>query len=351
VLNKPLRYLLAVPCLLYALRFPPRRDWLLAGLAIGAASGGLKALYDVLFLGLERPWITARQSSNAIQLGNLSALFGLMCWLQVMVFWRRWGWPLCLTLLVCCGLGLLGSLLSETRGGWVAVALCLPVLFWLLARHVSRRRALGGLALLAVLLLPLGWHLAPKLEQRLDWAIHEVTTYQETGDANTSVGQRLDHWKLAWAMGLDRPLTGWGEAGYVTEKTRRVAAGQASPVLLDFGHTHNELLDQFVKRGLIGVAGLAALYGVPLWLFWPRRRDRHAAHTPQHGSDMCLRLVGVSVPLAYMGFGLTQVFFAHYNGVVIYLDLVILLQATLCARSAANGANAPHAGARQPSTA
>ena len=32
-----------------------------------------------------------------------------------------------LAVLLCCGLGLLGSLLSQTRGGWLALALCLLV--------------------------------------------------------------------------------------------------------------------------------------------------------------------------------------------------------------------------------
>lgn len=329
VLNKPLRYMLALPCLLYAARFPPRRDWLLMGIAVGAACGGLRALYDVHVVGLPRPWITAEQTGNAIQLGNLCGLFGLMCWLQLMVYWPRWRWPLRLAMLACCGMGLLGSLLSQTRGGWLALALCAPLMFWLLARWVSLRRAGGGVLALCLLLVPLGWKLGPQLEQRLDWAINEVTTYQDNGNANTSVGQRLEHWRLAMAMGRDKPVAGWGEAGYVAEKTRRVAAGQASAVVLGFGHTHNELIDQFAKRGLIGVAGLLVLYGVPIVLFWPRRRSLAPRGTALRDDQMALRLIGLSIPVAYAGFGLTQVFFAHYNGVVLYLDLVILIYAAL----------------------
>ena len=329
VLNKPVRYLLVVPCLLYLMRFPPQLRFLLAGFAVGAACGGVRAVIEVMVLGLERPWTSAEKTSGAIQLGNLCGLFGVMCWLQLAVYWQRWRWPLRLAVLVCCGLGLLGSLLSQTRGGWLAIALCLPVLVWLIARWVSRRRAVLAIAVLCVPVVPLGWHMAPQLEQRLDWAIHEVTSYESTGDANTSVGQRLDHWKLAWAMGKDKPLLGWGEVGYVEEKARRVAAGQASPVILEFGHAHNEVLDMFVKRGLIGVAGLGMLYFVPLALFWPRRRTVGTNAALPLEDDVCIRLMGVTVVLAHMGFGLTQVFFAHYNGVVIYLALTSLLWASL----------------------
>ena len=329
VLNKPMRYLLVLPCLLYVMRFPPQLRFILAGVAVGAACGGLRALIEVFALGLERPWTSAEKTSGAIQLGNLCGLFGVMCWLQLMVYGPRWAWPQRLAVLTCCGLGLLGSLLSQTRGGWLAIALCLPVLFWLIGRWVSQRRALVGVAVLGVLLVPLGWHMAPQLEQRLDWAIHEVTSYETTGNANTSVGQRLDHWKLAWSMGRDRPILGWGEAGYVTEKARRVAAGQASPVILEFGHAHNEVLDQFVKRGALGVAGLGALYLIPLVLFWPRRRLLASAPPGLVEDQLCSRLMGVALVMAYVGFGFTQVFFAHYNGVMVYLVMVICLFATL----------------------
>ena len=329
VLNKPVRYALVIPCLLYLMRFPPQLRFLLAGIAVGAACGGLRAIYEVFILGLERPWTSAEKTSNAIQLGNLCGMFGLMCWLQLMVYGPRWRWPLRLAVLACCALGLLGSLLSQTRGGWLALALCLPVLFWLIARWVSRRRAAIGVIVLCVLLVPLGWRMAPQLEQRLDVAIHDVTSYETSGNANTSVGQRLDHWKLAWAMGLDKPLLGWGQAGYLTEKARRVAAGQASPVVLEYGHAHNEVVDQFVKRGLLGVAGLGVLYLVPLALFWPRRRVLGTSPGLAPDDEICIRLLGVTVVGAHVGFGLTQVFFAHYNGVMMYLALLIFLLATL----------------------
>ncbi len=328
VLNKPSRYLFALPCLFYALRFPPRPDALLAGIAVGAAGGGLRALYDVAALGLERPWTNLHDSSNAIQLGNLCGLFGLMCWLQVLVYWERWRWARRAAVLLCGVLGLTGSLLSQTRGGWLALMLCAPLLLWLLARQLSWRRAGGGALLLAAMLLPLGWHLSGTLEQRLHWAIDETLGYQRSSEADSSVGHRLDHWQLAWRMGTNRPLGGWGEAGYRAEKARLVAAGEAQPAVLGYGHAHNELLDQFAKRGLIGVGGLLMLYGVPLVLFWPRRPRSHRGD-PALLDRVCLRLMGVSVPLAFMGFGLTQVFFAHYNGVVIYLALVVLLFSAL----------------------
>ncbi len=324
ILNKPARYLLAVLCVPVVLVFAPQGRFLLWGIAIGAAAGGLRALWDVHVLGFGRAWIDTVHSSGAIQYGNLSGLWGLMCWVQWVVFHDRWTGRQRLGMALCALLGLLGSLLSQTRGGWLALALCLLPLSWLLMRHLwSQRLAKGGAVLLTLALL-LGWYQAPQLEQRWEQAHSEIQAYWVDGNANTSVGQRLDHWQLAWRMGMDRPWLGWGEAGYQQEKTRRVQAGQAHPFVLEFGHAHNEWLDMFAKRGLLGVGGLVLFYGIPLVLFWPTRRRVRNADGTLNRDALCLRLVGALLPLGYLGFGLTQVFLAHYNGNMVYLFMVLL---------------------------
>src|SRR6218665_1458904 len=112
-----------------------------------------------------------------------------------------------------------------------------------------------------------------------------MQTYREMGDDSSSVGQRLAHWRLAWEMGRERPLTGWGRTGYIQEKVRRVAAGLARPRGLTVGHVHKEAL------------------------------------------SLCL--VGVSMPLSYIGFGFTQVFLAHNSGNMFYLFMCPLVLAAL----------------------
>lgn len=330
ILNKPSRYLLAVVCIPFVFAFPPRGRFLLLGIAVGAAGGGLKALWDVQVLGHDRAWIdSATRSSGAIQYGNLSGLFGLMCWTQWVVCMDRWRWQPRLLMGVCALLGLLGSLLSQTRGGWLALALCMLPLSWLLVRHLWGRRVLVGGAGLLALVLVLSWYQAPQLEQRWEQAQSEMNGYVDEGNARTSVGQRLDHWQLAWNMGLDRPLGGWGEVGYQQEKKRRVAAGLAHPIVLQFGHAHNEWLDMFAKRGVLGLGGLLLFYAVPLALFWPTRVRVLGADGLVDRQALCLRLVGVLLPLGYLGFGLTQVFLAHFNGNMVYLFMVLLTLAAL----------------------
>lgn len=334
-MDRPAKYLLTLPCIFYLLAFAPRAAWMWAGIVAGAIGSGLVGLYQVGVLGLER----ANGFTNAIQYGDLSMLLALMGGVVLVAQWRRWlAWQR--ALLVCAvALGMVGCVLSQSRGGWLALALLLPVCAWLLVRTTRQRQIYWGLGALAFMAVALSQ--VPAVQHRVELARQEVRVYQERGDGNSSVGHRLAHWRLAWDMGWDRPLTGWGRAGYEQEKARRVAAGLAHPMVLAYGHAHNEVLDLFAKRGLLGVLLLLAFYGVPLALFWPTAARIHDSAGKVDGDALSLCLTGVLLPLSYFGFGLTQVFLAHNSGNMFYLFMCPLVLAALHERRARMGSPRP----------
>ena len=323
VLDRPLKYLLALPCIAFLMRWRPGLRWLAAGIGAGGALAGLVALLQVQLQGLPR----ATGFTNAIQYGDLAALLALQSALLLAVLWpltRPWQRAL---LALGAGLGVVASVLSQARGGWLALALLWPVAAWLLARSTGRRHAYAGLlalALGAVALLQV-----PAVQERVALAEQEVVSYLVQGDGESSVGHRLAHWQLAWDMGLARPWLGWGRSGYEVEKARRVAAGQAPAVVLGFSHAHNEVLDLWAKHGLAGVLLLGLFYGVPLLLFWPTAQRVRRPDGRLDRPALALALVGTMLPLSYAAFGLTQVFLAHNSGNVFYLFMCPLVLAAL----------------------
>lgn len=333
-LDRPSKYLLAIPCMLLLLAHAPQPRHLWSGIALGALGSGGIALYQVGLLAMPR----ASGYTNAIQYGNLClvlALMGLVLLAVRPAGIRRWQ-----QLMLAVGVlsGLLGSILSQSRGGWVALALVLPLLLLVLRPFLGWRKLGLGTLVLLVALASLAWTQRHNLEERVDEARSEVLSYSVRGDAGSSVGQRLAHWRLAWQMGLERPWQGWGKSGYDIEKQRRVDAGQVHPFVLQFGHVHNEALDLFAKHGLLGVLVLLLFYGVPLHIFWPTRKRvlRQPAGTGTGAwqidqTALALRLVGWTLPVTYIGFGLTQVFFAHNSGNVFYLFMVMLVHSCLVA--------------------
>lgn len=320
----PVKYTLALACVGFVVRFSPRpRAWM-AGVLAGAVASGLVALFQVAVLDHKR----ANGFTNEIQYGNLSLLLGALSLAIALIHWRHWDgrWRFAAGLATL--LGLLGSLLSQSRGGWLALVLLVPVCLWLTRHRFAVRRSLLtvllGLGFLVIAVLPF----RAGLLERVGEAGQEIQAYEHQGDATTSVGQRLAHWRLAWDMGRNRPWLGWGgKIGYEQEKRRRVDAGQYPPVLLNFTHAHNELLDMFAKRGLVGVGGLALFYAIPLWLFWPtQRRAMVLARDPSgQAMDLTVRTSAVLLVVGYISFGWTQVFFSHNSGNMFYLFPLIAL--------------------------
>lgn len=171
---------------------------------------------------------------------------------------------------------------------------------------------------------------APRLVDRTSQAWHEAQLHLNTGESVNSVGQRLAHWRLAWDMGWHRPLTGWGEQGYQQEKARRVEAGQAPSVLLSFHHAHNEWLDMWAKHGLLGLLALCAVYAVPgfiytrAWLQGIRQTTAVASVNTAGDVNLACAVCGLLLVVGYVGFGMTQVMFAHNSSSIVYVFMNLL---------------------------
>ena len=326
------KYLLAIASLGFLQMAVPKVRPIGWGMLAGALGAGLVAVYQTGFTAAER----ANGFTNAIQFSGIALVLALGCCFGVLLLWRSLAaWQRVLGL-VCCLFGLFAVILSDTRGSWIvlpAVLLVGAVQLW----RCGLRRPVGlGIVAAVIGVGSLVAAKGPEMAQRYHSAVQDITLYQEQGVVTTSVGQRLAHWQLAWQMGRDKPLTGWGLRGYEQEKARRVAAGQADAFVLQFSHAHNELVDMFAKRGLVGVALLLAFYLVPLALFWPT--PQRMARCPGQAMDrqiLYLRMLGITVPLCYIGFGLTQVFFAHNSGHMFYTFMLVVLLAALIGRERA----------------
>jgi len=76
---------------------------------------------------------------------------------------------------------------------------------------------------------------------------------------------------------------------------------------------------------------LLLFYALPLAMFLPKRvRMKNYERDAELGAHaLALRLCGTCIPVLYIGFGLTQVFFAHNSGIMFYLFMLMLLWAAL----------------------
>ena len=116
-------------------------------------------------------------------------------------------------------------------------------------------------------------------------------------------------------------MAGVGQRDYDARRVDDVASGAAPAGILPFNHAHNEWIDMAAKRGLIGVLALMAFMLIPGWLFVRALRPA-AGHLTIDESNAAI--CGVLTVLGYLGFGITQVMFAHNSGNMPYLFMITL---------------------------
>ena len=285
------------------------------GLSVGAVGALGIATYQYVVLGWSKAW----GHTNAIQFGDLAMYLGIAAWGIALFGQRRW---LFTTLMCVCGAcGVIASLLSETRGAWVVAPLLFLCLLIVLCIQGRARLAVSACVVVTVLVAVAVMPFAEKFGSRAAGAVHELQFYVKHPQdaAVTSVGQRLEQWRTAIRMIEERPITGWGTQGVIAGKQELVDQGWAHPSIMEYGHTHNEILDMWVKRGLLGLSLLMLCYAVPLWLFWPSRQRLLRIEQGLKSQMLALRMSASLLPVAYFGFGWTQVFFAHNSGHMFYM--------------------------------
>ena len=134
--------------------------------------------------------------------------------------------------------------LTQSRSGWIGVAVGLAVTTSLMGLRRSVRRFLTLLVVVPVLISGLGalvWMFSPMVQTRVAEAM--------AGNV------RLSLWRDTWTMILDRPWLGWGAAAYRWVYPHYWFNMSS---FLDPEFAHNDYLQTWAEYG---VAGLALLVG------------------------------------------------------------------------------------------
>ena len=319
-LDMPLRALLATPVLLLLLAYPPRPAAWWSGVAIGAISGAALASWQILVLEMYRPQAA---TSNAIHYGNVSVLLGMLSlcglgWVHTRS--HRLAWRM---LLLAGGLaGIVGSIISVSRGGW----LVLPVCGCLFLYHYSKGRGARYMATLlsALLIVSTLAYTLPnsRVPERIAIAVNEIKQFQSRETVTTSIGQRMEMWRTAWVMSNDNIWLGMGRSGYLAAKQQLADEGKLNALVKNYTNAHNDYLDTLVKRGIVGVMALLALFLIPLSLFG--RALRHSAPAAQPYA-----LAGVILCTCYMIFGLTTSSLTLNIGIIMLVFPMVMLWSML----------------------
>lgn len=327
----PIRFLLFPLVLLFFTAKPPGIQFIWWSVAIGAISSGLSAAYyEWVNPSLVAEYGRASRYMNPIQFGNLSILFSIFCLCGFLSILKGGCKILMLALALGFLFGALASVLSQSRGGWFALSVTIIVMIAILIKRFgfSARIALFVLMISASCLLLFYFTTLEIVLDRFLFTYQNLYGYFVNGNINTSVGLRLEMWRFGWHEGLRFPWFGAGTAQMIADKSQWLSDGK----IASYAHLHNEYIDAFAKKGLLGLVAVLLLFGSSVYVFARPIFSSATLSNEQYG----VLLAGLANGLMHSLFGLTQVSVnAHNSGFMLFMfPLCIFYGCYLAAKKA-----------------
>jgi O-antigen ligase len=314
-------HFLLLPILLAGLA-PVRIDAIkvfVRGAQVGAVVGGVIAVIQV-WDGIDR---AVGGAINAFPFGAIAAWLACVSLIGA----GDYGWRGRAFAASAFAAGLIASILSESRGAWLALPVLVVILLVYFYRRYGPRVAWGGAGALAVIAVAVALIAGGSIRERLTDTFAAFEGFEfGRADLNAPDVFSLDQRALMMAYGLeaiaDRPILGYGPQNAVTEV--RLRAGADGYAIEQYGHLHNEYLTETVGNGIVGLVSLLLLLAAPVVTALRSERDK------RYADRMALAAI-VSAGAAL--FGLTSLAFGHDITNTVYAGALL----AVCLSAAASG--------------
>ena len=317
--DAPSRFLFALLVLLAFSSGASVRLWgVWIGIAIGALSAALLASWQFFIQDFSR--VTGFVGAD--HFGSLAIILGLLSLLGfIWAVAAKQSWPFAGVCLLGAVAGSYAALLSGTRASWGAAVLVAFLLIFVFVRCLPGKRtpALIGGGLVAIGVISLAFDTVTA--GRIMRLVSETKDYFGPGHVEGSISVRLDIWRAAFALFLEKPILGWGEVAYGEQMIKGGEQGLLSRTVASVGssHAHNQIIDALAKHGVIGAAVLMIVYLVPLLLFL------RVLLQSQGTNAVTLAAAGLTVVIVTFIYGLAHHPLGSHSGVVIYAYWVAIL--------------------------
>lgn len=274
----PSRFLLAVPVFLYlknrSFNFTKIIEWIIplsliiclgAYLLNPAASetwGGRAASYFV----------------DTITFGVYCLILGFICLASIKINDDKESTLLTLLKVIGIAIGFYIAIQSQSRSAWTA-ALGLLVALSFIKLHKKHPLAPWVMVAIGLLVMISAYFLMPALQMRIGTAIHEINSYINGTNLDTSVGIRISMIRIAIHLIIESPLSGFKD-GVMPALNSIPSIQPFYSELLDYvmteSGTHTEILAQGVRSGIFGLISSIALFVAPGFLFWKRLNHQNS---------------------------------------------------------------------------
>jgi O-antigen ligase len=262
---------------------------------------------------------------NPIPYGNLCVLLGFLSLLCLRDLNRNDEGPLkitfatlaCIVAAIC---GLLGSIWTESRGGWVAL-IVIALLFICAAPGIKAMHKIIAMIVFSVVLV-LSYTQIDRIHSRVTEAVDQSMLYLNQGNRDTSVGIRLQLWEASLVVLKEHPLAGVGVGHYQEALKSLSDRGVISPLAATMPHSHNELAYFATLLGIPGLLCILCIYFIPAGWFLSKLRSRQER-------TRIAAYMGLTTCLLFFVFGWTEVMFVIAATNVLYVTFLALFAAVV----------------------
>ena len=299
----PMRWLLLLPVFFLLRRYLV--DWrvMAIGMSIGVFISVAIATHQVYVLGLDRAY---GASNHQIPFAELMVAADLLLWMLMIYAWNNGNKIISFILLVASLAGFYGSLLSVTRGAWLAYVFMIAIwLLYLLKKGVSNRSYISLKPIVARLLLAvLVFYTVSQTDQYQVLKSRTMGTVNNLaeGSYNSATGVRLTIYQDAFKVIKQHPF-GIGTDNFLAIKQSNNKA---------YSQAHNELINLWVENGIQGVITLLLLLGYASKVFYKNLK---------HTNDLVsvYAACGLMLIVSYMIFGFSQAVFSHHQTIIFFI--------------------------------
>ncbi len=306
-LSYPIYSILIIPIVLIFREFIARNTFIKFfpfAIAFSCIISFIYSYYETLILKIERSGLYL---TNPIVFGQISGLNLLI--ILILIFYRSYKTMFAIPLLI---IAIMPLYLSGSRGAWLGVLIVLIGLsFW----YIKKSKKIGINYLLYVI-YP-SFLITLTTNERVSLALKEINMYY-SGYKTTSIGLRLEMWKIAFNEFISHPIAGIGYGQFQHMLKNKVTNDFLFQEMKDFNHLHNQAIDTLLNFGLIGFSGLIVGTLSIILMFL------NILHNAIDKKTQIFSLIGICSILASVIFSLTQPLFAHSISVLYFYMLLAL---------------------------
>ena len=312
LIDNPLRAFLFLSVIIFVIYTKIKFDVLLYSIPVGSFVAGLVALYQYYVLHLP----SAFWEQMKIQSGDIAMSLGLFSFIIALYLFDIKKNRFALVTAIAGLFGVLASVLSFARGGWVGVPLIFVFVLYMYRNMISKK--LLSAVVLSILVGGISLSTNEQFVGRILDVKNNLSHYSQNSK-DGSIGARLDMWKMGVDAFIEHPISGWSLKALDEYKKSLADKGIVSREFTVYSHLHNQFIDELAKKGILGGVAILGIFLVPLCSFYRKQKK-----FPNNKKLKLLTTLGIIHVLSTMSYCLTQAFLTHNSGNIFYFFSLVL---------------------------